>query len=130
MKSSISKKTLREFGLLVGLGLPILIGWIIPGLSGHMFRFWTLWIGIPTIFLCFIKPKLLFPFYKLWISLGHILGWANSKLILGLVFIIVLQPIALIMKLFGYDPLKQKDLCKKSYKENKKGYKIDLTRIF
>ena len=41
-------------------------------------------------------------------DLGKALGWINSRIILGLVFIIVLQPIAFIMKSFGYDPLKLK----------------------
>ena len=64
-------------------------------------------------------------------ALGHILGWINSKIILGLVFIIVLQPIALIMKLFNYDPLKLKwDSQKSSYKEIKIYKENDLTRIF
>ena len=53
MKESISKKQLREFGLLIGLGIPIVIGWGIPAIGGHMFRFWTLWIGIPFLFFGF-----------------------------------------------------------------------------
>ena len=40
-------------------------------------------------------------------ALGNILSWINSRLILGIVFAI-LQPIALIMKIFGYDPLRKK----------------------
>ena len=47
MKETISKKQLRDFGLLIGLGFPILIGWLIPLLFGHEFRTWTMWIGVP-----------------------------------------------------------------------------------
>ena len=63
-------------------------------------------------------------------ALGHALGWVNSRLILGLVFLIVLQPIAFIMRITGYDPLRirKKDLL--SYRETKKDHLIDLTRIF
>ena len=69
--------------------------------------------------------------YKLWMKLGHILGWVNSKVILGLVFILVLQPIALIMKSFGYDPLqKKKDLNTTTYREIRSNFKIDLRKIF
>ena len=35
MKETISKKQLREFGLLIGFGFPILIGWLLPALFGH-----------------------------------------------------------------------------------------------
>ena len=46
MKIYIAKKQLREFGFLIGFGLPISIGWIIPSLGGHGFRGWTLWVAI------------------------------------------------------------------------------------
>ena len=130
MKSSISKKQLREFGLLIGLVLPILIGWILPALRGHDFQKWTLVVAFPSIVLGIIKPNLLFYPYSFWMKLGHVLGWLNSRIILGVVFIIVLQPIALIMKFFGHDPLRLKKLDQTSYRENKKHYKIDLRKIF
>ena len=63
-------------------------------------------------------------------AIGDLLGWINSRLILGLVFLFVLQPIALIMKFSGYDPLRIKKVNKKSYRENKKDVRIDYTKIF
>ena len=133
MKASISKKQLKEFGFLIGLGIPILIGWAIPLISGHFFRVWTIWISIPFFCLAIIKPSMLYYPYKLWMAIGHILGWVNSRIILGIVFLIVLQPIALFMKLFGYDPLRisKRERNKISFRETiEKNHKIDLTRIF
>ena len=130
MKEIISKKQLREFGLLIGFGFPILIGWLIPSLFGHQFRTWTLWIGVPGLLIGFTAPRLLHYPYKGWMALGHFLGWINSHIILGLVFIFVLQPIAYIMRLTGYDPLRIKLKKEKTYRENRKDYKTDLTRIF
>ena len=130
MKGSISKKQLREFGFLIGLGFPILIGWIIPAISGHFFRTWTLWIAIPSLIIGTLKPRLLFYPYKAWMALGFALGWINSRIILVLVFILVLQPIALIMRLFNYDPLRKKKSNQKSYRETIKEKSVDLTRIF
>ncbi len=128
---SISKKKLSELGILIGLGFPIIIGWIIPKIGSHDFRFWSLYIGIPSLILGFLKPVVLFYPYKVWMALGHVLGWINSRIILGLVFIIVLQPIALIMRIFGHDPLRRKTNQKTiSYKEIKKNHKIKLSRIF
>ena len=63
-------------------------------------------------------------------ALGLVLGWFNSRLILGLVYLIILQPIAIFMKIFGYDPLKKKKNNQKSYREIKKDENFDLTRIF
>ena len=130
MKGHKDKKKLREFGFLIGVGFPIIIGWIIPSFSNHGFRIWTLWVAIPSLSLGILKPLLLFYPYKLWMKLGHFLGSVNSYLILGIFFILVVQPIALIMKIFGYDPLKLQKSKKKSYREIKEDIIIDLRRIF
>ena len=130
MKEITSKKQLREFGLLIGFGFPILIGWLIPSLFGHQFRTWTLWIGVPGLLIGLSAPRLLHYPYKGWMLLGHVLGLINSHIILGLVFILVLQPIAYIMRLTGYDPLRTKRKEEKTYRENRKDHNIDLKRIF
>ena len=129
MKETISRKKLREFGLLLGFGFPFLIGWVLPSLAGHGFRAWTLWVGIPGLILGLTAPCLLYYPYKCWMALGHALGWVNSHIILGLVFIVVLQPIAYIMRLTGYDPLRRRLNDEKSYRENRQDHHTDLTRI-
>ena len=130
MKNHIPKKTLREFGFLIGFIFPFLIGWILPLIGGHSFRIWTLFISIPSITLAFTKPILLLYPYRAWMKIGHILGWVNSRVILGLVFVIVLQPIALIMRILGHDPLRTKKFAQKSYREIKTNHKINLNKIF
>ena len=130
MKEIISKKQLREFGLLIGFGFPLLIGWFIPSLTGHGFREWTLWVGFIGLIVGLTSPRLLYYPYKFWIKLGVLLGWINSHIILGLVFILVLQPIAYIMRLTGYDPLRRRRKGEKTYRENRQDHQTDLTRIF
>ena len=130
MKETISKKQLIEFGIVIGYGFPILIGWLFPLFIGHGFRLWTLWVGIPALILGLIAPRLLFYPYKSWIALGHALGWVNSRVIIGLVFIFVLQPIAFVMFFFGYDPLKIRRKRTNTYRENRQNHQIDLNRIF
>lgn len=130
MKKNISNTELRKFGIFVGSAFIVLLGFLIPYLNGHSFASFTLFIGIPLIFIGLIKPSLLSKVYKFWISLGHFLGWINSHLILGLVFIIILQPIAYFMRIFGYDPLRKTRKNKQSYREINEERVIDLTRIF
>ena len=130
MKTTISKKQLREFGLLIGFGLPVLIGWLLPATVGYGFRTWTLLLGLPGLTLGLTAPHLLHYPYKFWMELGHALGWVNSHIILGLVFIFVLQPIAYVMRLTGYDPLRKQRKVEKTYRENCKDHRTDLTRIF
>ena len=130
IKENISKKQLRQFGLLIGFVFPLIFGWVFPYLNGHAFRFWTLFVGFPLVIIGSLRPKLLFYPYRFWMGLGNLLGLINSKLILGLVFILVLLPIASFLKLYGYDSLKRKKNTFSTYKEIRKSNKIDLTRIF
>ena len=131
MKKQISNKKLREFGLVFALFFPLLIGFLIPYIYGHIFREWTLWIGLVFLILGLFKPNTLYFPYQFWIKLGHALGYINSKVIFGVIFYFLVTPIGLIMKIFKYDPLKIKlDHRKKSYKVYNTNNKIDLTRIF
>jgi len=130
MKEILIKKKLREFGLVVGFGLPIIIGFLIPSLFGHNFRIWTIWVACPLLFFAIFRPTILFYPYKGWMSLGYLLGRINSTLILGLIYVFLVIPIAFLMKIFRYDPLKIKRLNTKSFYENNKEHKIDLTKIF
>ena len=129
-KKTLKEFELRQFGFLIGIGLPLLIGWLIPLIIGHDFRIWTIYISIPSIFSAIIYPKLLINPYKFWMLLGEILGWFNSRLILSAIFYIVLLPISIMMKAFGYDPLRTKKVKSDSYKEYVKDKSIDLNRIF
>ena len=130
MHNILETKKLREFGFLIGFFFPIFLGWIIPFIQGHDFKFWTLYISIPFLIFGLIAPNALLYPYKIWMNLGKCLGWINSRLILGLVFIFVVIPIAFFMKVFGYDPLQQKKSNKVSYRELRKYSNVDLRKIF
>ena len=131
MNKNISKKDLREFGFLMTFFIPFLIGWLIPFITGHSFRIWTLWIAIPFFLFGVLRPSILFFPYKIWLRIGNFLGGINSFIILWLIFMLVLIPIAFIMRLFNYDPLKRKKIIVETYRELKTNdEEIDLTRIF
>ena len=59
MATSPTTKQLREFGLLLAIAFPLLLGWLLPALRGHGFHFWTLWIAIPALSLGLIAPRTL-----------------------------------------------------------------------
>ena len=130
MNSFTSKKQLREFAILFGFGFPLFFGLLIPLISNHEIRLWTFFLGILFLILGCIKPYLLYYPYKFWMKIGYLLGWVNSHLVLGLVFFVVLMPIAFVMRFFGYDPLRKKKNNHNSYREKKISGKFDLTKIF
>tara|TARA_A100001388_G_scaffold201911_1_gene153008 strand:+ start:258 stop:650 length:393 start_codon:yes stop_codon:yes gene_type:complete len=130
MKLLIFDKELRQFGFLLGFGIPLIMGWIVPFIWGSDFKKWTLVVGLIFLIIASVKPLLLKYPYKFWMRLGLLLGFINSRIVLGLVFILVLFPISLIMKIFGYDPLSTKKKTSISYREIRDNQKIDLNRIF
>lgn len=44
----------------------------------------------------------------LWFKIGHVLGWINSKLILGVIYFFLLTPLSFLYRLGKKDPLSLK----------------------
>jgi len=130
MNKDFSKKKLREFGIVFSILFTIFLGFLFPYLGNHPFKLWPIFVSIPFLIIGILKPQLLLIPYKLWMGFGFFLGKINSNIILGFVYLIVLLPIAFIMKLIGYDPLRKKTNDTNSFRERKEGQKTDLKRIF
>ena len=107
-KVSATTKELREFGLLFGVILVLLFGLLLPWIFAKPFPLWPWWVLAVTATLAVLYPSGLKPFYKLWMLFGGIMGWINTRLILGIVFYLIFVPFGLVMKLFGKDPLSRK----------------------
>ena len=115
MSKRVSKKDLREFGLLVGILLPFLIGWAIPAILGHSFRLWTLFIALPLLLFSIVAPKKLNYLYKKWILFGNFLANINSNILLGIIFFLIMLPMSIVMRLVRYDPLKMRKSFKLTF---------------
>ena len=131
MKEIITKKRLQRFGLVIGLGIILICGFIIP-ITGGYYILWLFWIGFLFLIFSLIKPRLLFYPYKLFSKINLLLGILRSPIILGFIFIVFITPTAFFARIFGYDPLKQnlKRQRKSSYKEINKNKKIDLKKMW
>ena len=122
MKEAISKKQLREFGLLIGFGFPILINWLLPSLTGHELRAWSLGVGVTSTLVGFFKPKLLYFPYLLCRETWRTFNSLAMNILLSMTYLFLITPISLIAKLLGYDPLKRKFNETNSYREPKHKY--------
>jgi small-conductance mechanosensitive channel len=60
-------------------------------------------------------PVLLRPLNKLWFQLGLLMGRVVSPIVLGVLFFILISPIAILMRVFGRDELKLKKRDVASY---------------
>jgi hypothetical protein len=101
----LDKKELRKFGLMTGLILVALFGLALPWLKHRSLPLWP-WIitAILWVFALFM-PKKLDGFYRVWMKIGTTFGKVNSRIILGIVYYLVITPMALVMRLFRHDPM-------------------------
>ena len=111
------KKELRQFGLIFATGMALIFGLFLPWLFEKPWPLWP-WIvaGVFTS-TALLLPPVLRPVFWLWMKFGHVLGWINTRIILGVTFLILFVPVGLVFHLFGKDPMRRKlDPAAKSYR--------------
>lgn len=102
--TSTPTKDIRSFAILAGGFLTLLGLW--PFLfSGDVPRYWLLAVAVCIVSLGLINPPMLGPVYRIWIKLGSILGFINTRIILSLGFFVIFTPLGVMMRLLGRDPL-------------------------
>ena len=94
-----SAKKLRSFGLTVGCAAVLVAGALFWQQSSVYPVF--LILGIALIGTGAVYPRILKPLYLVWMTLAAILGWIMTRVILGILFYLVLTPIALAARLLG-----------------------------
>jgi len=104
MQTEVTRKDLRSFGLLVG-GIFAVIGFWPLVWRGEDYRTWALALAALLIAPALVYPSSLKPVHKLWMKLGHVLGWINTRILLGAVFFLVVTPIGMIRRLLGKDSM-------------------------
>ncbi len=108
-------KKLREFGLLTGLVFVLLFGLLFPWMKSKPYPVWpwviALLLGIPAV----LKPVVLSPVYSVWMKVGHVLGWVNSRIIMGIVFYVMITPMGFLMRKFGKNPLEEHAVSEDSH---------------
>ena len=61
------------------------------------------------------KSEALFPFNKLWMRFGLLLGLIISPVVLGFIFFGLFAPVAIFTRIFGRDELLLKQVSKRTY---------------
>ena len=100
---SMANKQERQFGLVFAGFFALVAFW--PLWPWHAPKLgWLVAAGVSLVLGLFL-PRVLAPFNRVWMAIGHGLGWVNSKIILGFVFFIIVTPIAMLMRGLGRDLL-------------------------
>jgi hypothetical protein len=101
----IDKKMLRHFGLLFAGILVALFALLLPWLLERPLPRWPFYIAVPVAALALAWPMGLKPLYQIWMKFGAVMGFINTHIILGLLFFVLVTPMALVMRLLGKDPM-------------------------
>lgn len=56
----------------------------------------------------FVAPSMLAPLKRWWLRLGDLLHKITSPIIMALLFYVVITPMGMMLRLFGWDPLRLK----------------------
>lgn len=111
MSVSIDKldaKGYRDFGLITSAILVVVFGLLIPWLFNLTYVYWPWIIGAILTTLALLIPLALQPIYMVWMKFGNVMGWINTRIILGILFYAMFLPIGLIMRILGKDPMARK----------------------
>ena len=103
-----SKTEMRKFGLPMAAVIALLFGLLLPWLFAYTYPRWPWPVAGIFLLAALATPLLLAPVFDAWMRLGHVLGWINSRIILGLMFYTVFLFVAVLMKLLGKDPMARK----------------------
>jgi hypothetical protein len=113
------RQELRKFGLVFASGMALVFGLLLPWLFEKPWPLWPWVIAAVFATTALLLPQLLRPVFWLWMKIGHVLGWINTRIILGITFLLFFVPVALLFHLFGKDPMRRRfDPSLQSYRIN------------
>ena len=65
-------------------------------------------LPIGLLLLGMVWPRAYSLLARLWLGISLLLGSIMSRVVLSIIFIVVVTPIALVMRMFGHDPMRRK----------------------
>ena len=104
MPNEITSKQLRSFGFTVGGIFALIALWPLI-IRAEDPRWWAVVVAGCLLVPAVVFPKSLTLVYKGWMALGYVLGWINTRIILGFIFYVIVTPIGIVRRWLGKDPM-------------------------
>jgi hypothetical protein len=95
----LDRRGLQKFGLTTGGILVVLFGLVLPWLRDRPLPLWPWCVAAVLAVWALAAPASLTVVYRPWMKAGLLLGWLNTRIILGLVFWIIIMPLGVILRL-------------------------------
>ncbi|GAA0857439.1 SxtJ family membrane protein [Aliiglaciecola litoralis] len=91
---------LREFSVTMMWVFPLVFMLLLPWLFEQPIPWWPAIFSGCLAILYFVYPTGLYIPYRIWMAIASVLGWVNTRLILGIAFYLLILPIGLVLRLF------------------------------
>jgi hypothetical protein len=101
MNLDTSTKALREFAYTMAAALTVIFCALLPWVFSRAIPLWPVVIAVILLLQALFYPPSLIPVQTLWLRIGGILGWINTRIILGALFFAVLTPIGWLQRTRG-----------------------------
>jgi len=103
----LDRKGLRGFGLVTGAAIVALFGLFLPWMLGLDWPVWPWFIAAPLWLQALIHPPWLRGTYRAWMRFGLLASRVTTPLVLGIVFFLMISPMAMVRRLMGKDPMQR-----------------------
>ncbi len=99
--NAINIHELKQFALTMSWAIPCLFMLILPWLFEHSISWWPLAVSGILVLLYVAYPKGIYPIYRGWMSIASVIGWINTRIILGICFYFIILPMGIFLRIFG-----------------------------
>jgi Kef-type K+ transport system membrane component KefB len=118
----LDRRGLRRFGLVTGAIVAALFGLVLPWLLGRAMPVWP-WVVFAGLSIwALIAAASLRMVYRSWMRLALLLNKVTTPVIMGVIFLLLIVPIAMIMRTAGRDRLRRE------FDESVDSYRIESAR--
>jgi len=110
-------REIRSFGLIFSLLVVFIFAGLMPWLFNQSMSVWPFVVSTVTALLALLAPSALRPLHSLFIKLGTLLGFINTRILLFIIFFGLFLPVSIIMWLVRRDILGRKPSTDDSYRK-------------
>lgn len=90
----------KKFALMMSWAIPLFFYILLPWIFSLSRQLWPFYISAVFLFLYVFLPQFIQYPYHIWMFISRILGWLNTRIILGLTFFGIILPMGIFLKIF------------------------------
>ena len=103
----LTQSELRKFGWMMGAVIALIFGLLLPWIWSFDYPFWPWILAAVFAVAATAAPLLLAPVLKAWMAIAEPVGRFNTKLILVLMYVLIIVPLGLALRIFRSDPMRR-----------------------